>query len=67
MTGCPHHRGRPCPIPGCPAGVEGQRLVVCGVDGAKYFERGFVVRAGAVVVAWVDAEEQQRIDEEAAA
>lgn len=58
MTGCGHDRGRPCPIPGCPAGPEGE-LVVCGVTGARRFERGFVVVAGEVRIGWVEARERE--------
>jgi hypothetical protein len=40
---CVHGRAHRCPWPGCPAGVVGARLVVCGVEGAKYFARALDV------------------------
>lgn len=56
MTPCTHHRGRPCPIPGCSVGVEGARLVVCGIGGPRYFERGFVQVGEELRIGWVEVE-----------
>lgn len=56
MIGCGHQRGRPCPVPGCSSGPAGALLVVCGLDGPRYFERAFVVRGEAVVFGWVEVE-----------
>lgn len=51
---CAHGNASPCPWPGCPSGVVGTRFVLCGLDGAHHFERGFVERGGALVVGWED-------------
>lgn len=52
---CDHGFTHACPHPGCERGVFGAQLVVCGIEGAKYFERGFAeLSPGVVTAAWVE-------------
>lgn len=53
MARCAHGRLFACPFPGCPCGVAGDQLVLCGPEGAVYFERGLIVEDGQVVAGWV--------------